>query len=246
MTGLRPEDASRAATRSSRTLYDLSTAAGRDANQDPADLVKLVAEQAGALLGGDAVAVYLWDRTRGLLLPVYSNDPRQRVSDRPLRAGEGAAGQAIELRRTVVVDDYARFEQAVPWGIERGLKSVEAVPLMLDDGPIGALVIRFYGQRPITGADEARILDLLAALAAPALEAARLYASSELEREHERALREITSALAENLDEHHVLELAVNRGARLLRAPYARVWLVEPSGEFSCAAAEGYVHPDTI
>jgi PAS domain S-box-containing protein len=246
MTGLRPEDAPRAATRSSQTLYDLSTAAGRDANQDPADLVKLVAEQASALLGGDAVAVYLWDRTRDLLLPVYTDDPRQRVSDRPLHAGEGAAGQAIELRRTVVVDDYARFEQAVPWGVERGLKSVEAVPLMLDDRPIGALVIRFYSERPITGADEARILDLLAALAAPALEAARLYASSELGREHERALREITSALAENLDEHHVLELAVQRSAQLLGAPYARVWLAEPTGEFICAAAVGYTRSDTF
>ncbi len=246
MTGQRPEDATRAATRSSQTLYDLSTAAGRDVNQDPSDLVRLVAEQAGALLGGDAVAVYLWDRSRDLLLPIYSNDPRQRVSDRPLHAGEGAAGQAIGLRRTVVVDDYARFAQAVPWGIARGLKSVEAVPLMLDDRPIGALVIRFYSQRPATGADEARTLELLAALAAPALEAARLYASSQLEREHERALREITSVLAENLDEHHVLELAVSRSARLLGAPYARVWLAEPTGEFICAAAEGYTRSDTF
>ncbi|HEY1294868.1 MAG TPA: GAF domain-containing protein, partial [Chloroflexota bacterium] len=246
MTGQRPEDDAPATTRSSQTLYDLSTAAGRDFSQDPADLVRLVAEHARALLGGDAVAVYLLDRNRDLLLPVYSNDARQPVPDRPLLAGEGAAGRAVKLRQTVVVDDYSSFEQAVPWVAERGLKSVEAVPLTLDERPIGALVIRFYGQRPVTGADEARTLDLLAGLAAPALEAARLYASSELEREHERALHDITSALAENLDEHHVLELAVNRGARLLRAPYARVWLVEPSGEFSCAAAEGYVHHDTF
>jgi PAS domain S-box-containing protein len=246
MTGQRSEDASRDATRSSPTLYALSTAAGREFNQNPADLVRLVADQAGALLGGDAVAVYLWDRTRDLLLPVYSNDPRQRVSDRPLHAGEGAAGQAIGLRRTVVVDDYAHFERAVPWGITRGLKSVEAIPLMLDDQPIGALVIRFYTERPSTGVDEARTLDLLAALAAPALEAARLYAGSQLEREHERALREMTSALAENLDEHHVLELAVSRSAQLLGAPYARVWLGEPSGEFVCAAAIGYTRSDTF
>jgi PAS domain S-box-containing protein len=246
MTGQRPEDVTRAETRSSQTLYDISSAAGRDFSQDPADLVRLVAEHASALLGGDAVGVYLWDRNRGLLLPVYSNDPHQPLHDTPLHAGEGAAGQAVKLRRTIVVDDYPNFEQAVTWGIERGLKSVEAVPLMLDDRPIGALVVRFYRQRAVTGADDARILDLLAALAAPALEAARLYASSRLEREHERALREITSALAENFDEHHVLELAVNRSALLLRAPYARVWLLEPSGDLSCAAAEGYVHPDTF
>ncbi|MBV9597253.1 MAG: GAF domain-containing protein [Chloroflexi bacterium] len=246
MTGQPPEDATPGEMRSSRTLYDLTTAAGRDLSQDPADLVRSVAEHASALLGGDGVAVYLWDPARDVLLPIYSNDPRQPAYDRPLHAGEGAAGRAVKLRQTIVVDDYAHFEQAVPWGVARGLKSVEAVPLMLDDRPIGALVIRFYGERRVTGADEARTLDLLAALAAPALEAARLYASSQLGREHERTLREITSALAENLDEHHVLELAVNRSAELLQAPYARVWLIEPDGELSCAAAEGYVHPDTF
>jgi PAS domain S-box-containing protein len=246
MTGQRPEDATRSATRASQTLYDLSTAAGRDFSQDPADLVMRVAEHASALLGGDAVAVFLWDPSRDMLLPVYSNDPRQVVPDRPLRAGEGAIGQAVKLRQTVVVDDYPSFEHAVGFGVASGLKSVEAVPLMLEDRPIGALVIRFYGQRPITGADESRTLDLLAALAAPALEAARLYASSELEREHERALREITSVLAENFDERHVVELAVNRSADLLRAPYARVWLLEPTGELSCAAAEGYTRGDTF
>ena len=169
------------------------------------------------------------------------------MSDRPLHAGEGAAGQAIKLRRTVVVDDYVHFEQAVPWGVERGLKSVEAVPLMLDDRPIGALVIRFYSQRPATGADEARTLDLLAALAAPALEAARLYASSRLEREHERALREITSALAENLDEHHVLELAVEseRAACSERRTRASGWSSRPASSV-CAAAEGYTSSDTF
>ena len=250
MTGQRPEDATRAETRSARTLYDLSTAVDRDPSHDPADLVRLVAEHASALLGGDAVAVYLSDPSGDELLPVYTDDPRQPLPDRPLRAGEGAAGQALLLRRTVVVDDYARFEQAVTWGVSRGLKAIEAVPLMLDERPIGALVIRFYGQRPVTGAEEARTLDLLAALAAPALEAARLYAGSRLEREHERALREINSALAENFDEHHVLELAVNRSAQLLRAPYARVWLIEPTPtggtELRCAAAEGYVHADTF
>ena len=91
--------------------------------------------------------------------------------------------------------------------------------------------------------DHARIAS---AQVAPALEAARLYATSTLEREHERALREITQALAVNLDERQVLDLAVRYGATLLRAPYARVWLTQPSGEMSCAAAEGFIHDETF
>jgi PAS domain S-box-containing protein len=243
MTG-QADDVSKVQARLSRTLYELSTSAGR--GLDPADLVRLVAEHAGELLRADAVAVYLWDDARGLLLPVYTNDARQPLSDRPLRAGEGATGQAVEQRRLVVVDDYAHYPHAIEWGIASGLKSCEAVPLLVAGQAIGALVVRFYGERPMTGADEERILSLLAALAAPALEAARLYASSTLEREHERTLREITSALAENLDERHVLQLAVRRGAQLLQSLYARVWLFEPSGELSCAAATGYVSHRTF
>jgi PAS domain S-box-containing protein len=179
-------------------------------------------------------------------MPVFSNDPRQPLQDQPLREGQGAAGQAILRRESVVIDNYAQWAHAVPWGIERGLKSIEAVPLLLADQPIGALVIRFYAERPAVGTQEERMLELLAFQAAPALEAARLYATSTLEREHERALREITQALAENLDERHVLDLAVHYSAQLFRAPYARVWLVQPSGELSCAAAQGFVHAETF
>ena len=243
MTG-QADDVSRVQARLSRTLYELSTSAGR--GLDPGDLVNLVAEHAGELVRADAVAVYLWDEASGLLLPVYTNDSRQPLSDRPLQAGEGATGQAVQRGETVVVDDYAHFEHAVDWAVAGGLKSVVAVPLLVAGRAIGALVIRFYDERPLTGADEERILSVLAALAAPALEAARLYAGSTLEREHERTLREITSALAENLDERHVLELAVERAAQLLQSPYARVWLFEPSGELSCAAAMGYLSDRTF
>src|ERR1700681_4148181 len=117
---------------------------------------------------------------------------------------------------------------------------------MVGDRPIGALVVRFYADRRVLEAAEERMLLLLAAQVAPALEAARLYAASSLERQHERALREITQALAVNLDERRVLDLAVGYGASLLKAPYARIWLVEASGELSCAAAEGFVHADTF
>ena len=63
------------------------------------------------------------------------------------------------------------------------------------------------------------MLLLLAAQVAPALEAARLYATSNVERQHEQALREITQALAANLDERQVLDLAVGYGASMLKAP---------------------------
>ena len=244
MTAPRDEETHNVEARLLRTLYELSVSAGRPL--DPGELVKLVAEHAGELLHGDAVALYLWDDAAGLLMPLYSNDWRQPVDDQPLHIGQGAAGQAVLRRELVVVDDYEQFEHAVGWARARHLKSVAAVPLMVGERCIGALVIRFYSAPHVPAPDEDRVLKLLAAQAAPALEAARLYATTTLQREHERALREITQALAENLDERQVLDLAVHYSAQLFRAPYARIWLREPSGELSCAAAEGFVHSETF
>jgi PAS domain S-box-containing protein len=244
MPGLRPDETAEAEARLLRTLYQLSASAGQAL--DPGELVKLVAEHARELLHGDAVALYLWDDAAGLLMPVYSNDPSRPLDNLPLRLGEGAAGQAMRRRQPVVVEDYASWEHAVAVGVERGLKSVEAVPLMVGDRPIGALIVRFFAERRVLAPDEDRMLALLAAQVAPALEAARLYAASSLERQHERALREITEALAVNLDERRVLDLAVSYSVSLLKAPYGRVWLLQPSGELSCAAAAGYVHDDTF
>ena len=244
MTGIRPDETPEVGARLLRTMYELSTSAGR--STDPAEPVKLVAEQAAELLHGDAVALYLWDQAAGLLIPIYSNDAHQPMDDQPLRAGQGAAGQAILRRQTIIVDDYEHYEHAVEWGVVHGVKSSVAVALMLEDQPIGALVIRFYSERHVLSPDEERVLELLAAQAAPALEAARLRAMTSLEREHERALREITQALAQNLDERQVLDLAVRYSAQLFRAPYARIWLAEQTGDLSCAAAEGYVHSETF
>ncbi|HEX8969466.1 MAG TPA: ATP-binding protein [Chloroflexota bacterium] len=63
--------------------------------------------------------------------------------------------------------------------------------------------------------------------------------------QRERALREITQALAVHLDEARVLDLTVQHATSLMSAPYARVWLADGQAGFRCAAAHGFVHPHT-
>ena len=120
-TGQASDDGSWEEARLPRALYDISTAAGRGLIHDPAELVRLVAEQARELLRGDAAAVYVWHDGRGLLIPVYSNDPRLADEDHPLQMGEGAAGQAVARRETIVVDDYASFEHKADWAVSGGI-----------------------------------------------------------------------------------------------------------------------------
>ena len=84
------------------------------------------------------------------------------------------------------MEDYEHYPHASRWGLARQLKAVEAAPLMVAGRPIGALIVRFYTERRTCVDDEHRTLALLAAQVAPALEAARLYAASTIDRQHER------------------------------------------------------------
>ncbi len=226
-----------------QALHELSASAGRAL--DPGDLVKLAAVRACELLHGDAVALYVWDQAASVLRPAYTNDDRAPLDNLPLQLGEGAAGLAMLRRETVVVTDYTHWENGLDSFKQRQLQAVEAVPLLVADRAIGALVVRFYKPHAVS-AQEEEILALLAAQVAPAMEAARLYAQSNVERERERVLREITQALAANLDERHVLDLAVEYATQLLESPYARVWIFVPAGELTCAAAEGFIHSETF
>src|SRR5579859_3460615 len=61
----------------------------------------------------------------------------------------------------------------------------------------------------------------------------------------ERALREVTQALAGHLEEGRVLDLTAQHATSLMLAPYGRVWLVDGEAGFKCAAAIGFVHSQT-
>lgn len=236
-------EAIEAESRLLRLLYELS--AGDQGAPDPAQLVHMVAERACDLLGGDAVALYLWDERTERLRPIFSNDSHLPDPEEPLKLGQGAAGQAVERREPVLIGDYQTWEHALPASRERNVQAVDAVPLLVGDRPVGALVVRYYTHDTPRGEANRWLLSALAAQIAPALEAARLYAASNLEREHERVLREITQALAANLDERQVLSLAVKYATRVTSAPYGRLWLFTSDGGLMCAAAEGFVHATT-
>ena len=158
-----------------------------------------------------------------------------------LRMGQGIAGQAALRRSVLVIEDYPSWPHAVPGAVESGLRSALAIPLVVADRVIGVLAARFTVPQAFTGEHEL-VLSLLAAQVAPALEAVRLHAAQTRLLDRERALREVSRALASDLDETRVLDLAVRHAARLLDAPYARVWLLDETGEFfTLAAAEGFV-----
>jgi len=226
-------------TRVLRALHEIAVAIAGVLDQT--ELARLVTAHARELLEADGSVLHGWDEEADGFqqLSVSTNDAG--VKGGVLRMGQGIAGQAALQRSVLVIEDYAHWPHAVPEAVERGLCSALAVPLVAADQVIGVLAARFTAQRRFTP-EHALVLSLLAAQVAPALDAVRLHAAQRRLLDRERALREVTRALASDLDETRVLDLAVRHAARLLDAPYARIWLLDVTGDFfDCAAAEGFL-----
>jgi len=139
---------------------------------NPNALGRLVVDRARSLLRGDDATLLWWDPEPGAL--VILADTYRRPFPRPVKVGEGAAGTAFQRGEHVAVQDYVNWEHAVPDAIQRGMKSVIAIPLLVRDAPVGALTVSFTSSRKFD-TDDLRVLRLLGAQVAPALEAARLH-----------------------------------------------------------------------
>ena len=139
---------------------------------NPTALGQVVVDRARSLLRADD-ATLLWYDPQPAALVVLA-DTFKRPFARPVKVGEGTAGIAFQRGEPVTVEDYPRWEHAVPDAVNRGMKSVIAMPLLVRDTPVGALTVSFTSTRRFETYD-LRMLRLLCAQVAPALEAARLH-----------------------------------------------------------------------
>lgn len=152
-------------------LHDVAVAAG--GTVEPGRLADIVVDRARLVAGGDA-AVLRW-----LDVPSQSFQLLAASGTQPGLAGgiplesETAIGDAFKSGHPVVINDYPSSGRTTEWGIRNGISAQVAVPLLVEARPVGTLaVLSFSGH--VYGDADARFLSLLAAIVAPALEAARL------------------------------------------------------------------------
>ncbi|HLY66144.1 MAG TPA: ATP-binding protein, partial [Chloroflexota bacterium] len=111
------------------------------------------------------------------------------------KPGESIVGYVFNHREPLLVDDYPSWEHAWPALIAAGVRTALGVPLMVNDRPVGALVVHNY----TPGAFDMRQTQLLSVFAAqvgPAIEIARLYQESEQRRAEAEA---VNRSLAEGV-----------------------------------------------
>ncbi|HEY7968763.1 MAG TPA: GAF domain-containing protein, partial [Candidatus Limnocylindrales bacterium] len=212
--------------------------------RDPTEVLQLAVDEAAALLAADGARIDLLDERDGGLYWAYDAATGKLPGLGPIagsgeaKAGEGISGRAVREMRPVFTGDYLhddRFEHAdAPDAhVKRhAIRSVIAVPLVGDRGPMGTLTVYTGEVEAFTEAD-ALLLEALAGQAAIAMTNARLIealaTSQAVERQRadeERALREIAARITAIRDSSDLLQHVVDEAARLLHADRVRIDLI--------------------
>jgi signal transduction histidine kinase len=121
------------------------------ATLDLPTVLTTIVTRAVALAGANAGIIYEFDEGQSTFHLRAAHDIDRRLIDlqqaEPVRLGEGAVGQAVQSRGPVQVEDlrhaqqYTTRHQVRQTLLELGFRSVLAVPLLVEDRIMGALVV---------------------------------------------------------------------------------------------------------
>jgi signal transduction histidine kinase len=154
------------------------------------DLLDQILDEVMRLLPISGTEIMLLKNDKTLYLAAQKS--LNKIPDFPtlLPVGEGVLGQAVLRRETVFVSDYSTFEYQLP-GTEAGdTHSALAVPLICQEEIQGALAVFTLKSEYPEPLDEksVRVLEVLAPLAAMAIENSRLRDTVRQERSQLQAL----------------------------------------------------------
>jgi len=164
-------------------LHEVAVAAGGVTDQ--VWLAELVVERARRITGADAAVLRWFERATNSLRVLAITGARPGPTGAIGLDAQTAISDAFKTRQPVIVNDYLASDQTTAWGRDTGIVAQVAVPLIVEGSPVGTLVVLSYSEHVYEERD-ARFLSLMAAIVAPALEAARL--TKEVRRQaHNRA-----------------------------------------------------------
>jgi GAF domain-containing protein/nitrogen-specific signal transduction histidine kinase len=166
-------------TRETRALLEAGRAV--TASLDPERTMRVIMEQARAVLGVQSCGIMSRDPGTGELTSVASLDlPEAMIARVRIREGEGITGQAVAERRPVQSADLFSDPRVRFPDLPRasGLRSMLAAPLRVGDRARGAIVVFRRDVHHFSAAEEELLL-ALADQAAIALDHAQLYGELE-------------------------------------------------------------------
>ncbi len=152
-----------------RRLAEFSSAANRAVSPD--ELYGVIARSVSTVIASEAVVLIVLDHATGryVIRALAGGDPQ--VVGAEVRPGEGLSGRAMQARRVVVAErlERASFPSAVRDARIPDVVTAVSVPLIVEEGVIGAItLLREHLDSPFSQAEQ-EVLDLLGNQAALAI-----------------------------------------------------------------------------
>jgi signal transduction histidine kinase len=165
----------------------------------------------------------------------YRLDAQAGLAEQPgdrrsrFEPGEGIVGRVMEHLAPLVIADLPVDPRlrGREWAKAEGLMSLAAVPLLLDDVPVGVLVGLTRQRREFT-ADEVALMEALATSAAVAIRNARLYEDTQRGLRYNETLVAVSQAIGSTLDLTEILRRATREMVRALGGDMGVAWLLAP------------------
>jgi anti-sigma regulatory factor (Ser/Thr protein kinase)/putative methionine-R-sulfoxide reductase with GAF domain len=181
---LRPAPSISARIEQVRNLHQLSDPALSELGLD--ELLDELLVRVRDALEVDTVAILLLDRESDQLVARAASGIEEEV-ERGVRVpmGQGFAGRIAAERVAIYIADVDHADILNPILREKGIRSLLGVPLIVEGELVGVMHVGSLRPRRF-GENDAAVLQLAAARAAPGIDRARLY--SALEREHRVAM----------------------------------------------------------
>jgi GAF domain-containing protein len=200
---------------------------------DLGEVLECLADVAQTRLGVDIVRIWLGgDGSGTLTLRAETGTSGKNVEfQQRFRLGEGLAGHVLESQEPLVIADVLEDPRLKnrTWFQAEGVRSVLAVPILLDTTPIGIIACMTRTRREFAP-EEVKLAAAVAAPAATAVRNAGLYAEA-LERLAEiQAFQRVTSETLSSPDLATALHAVVRETRQLLHADGAFCSLAEGAG----------------
>ncbi len=174
------------------------------------------------VLEADTAAILLVESDGRLAIRAEVGLGRQLPHAVTIPVGAGLAGGVAARRTPLLVPDLSQVELVSPVLRERGVNSLVAIPLVVDDHVIGVVHV---GSEAFAQFDESdvRLLQLIADRIALAINQASLREAERAAQERLRFLSEASIVLASSLD----LDVTLRRAAELAVARFADAAVVD-------------------
>src|ERR1043166_333106 len=180
------------------------------------------------ILGVDTCAVLLLDeQTNELVARAAVGIEEEVEAGVRIPIGKGFAGRVAAERRHVILDDVDHADVLNPILLEKGIKSMLGVPLLVHGSAIGVLHVGTLHRHRFSD-DDIDLLQLAADRAAIAIEHARLYEAERHARVRIENVQAVTDAALAHLDVDELLAVLLPRIRAILGADTCAVLLLDP------------------